>query len=326
MPLTRRSRFLLLLPAFYIFFSVVAGIFLGEATLHPARRELTPEAQSAMVNLSHQIDSDLHDVSLTTPDSVTLNAWTILPHHNNGDAVIFLHGLGDNRLGMAGYAQILLAHGFMVLLPDARAHGSSGGQLATYGLLERGDIHQWVGFLSAQNHPHCIYALGESMGAAELLQSLSTEPRFCAIVAESSFANFREIAFDRMGQPFHLGTWFGRTLLRPIVESAFIYVRFKYGLNMQQVSPADAVAKTVVPVLLIHGSIDTNIPFRHALLIHDRNPAVVLWEVPNADHCGAFNADPREFDRRLIAWFANHPKANDERLSTNDERLRNPKP
>ena len=38
---------------------------------------------------------------------------------------------------MVGYAELLLAHGFTVLLPDARAHGASGGSLATYGLLER---------------------------------------------------------------------------------------------------------------------------------------------------------------------------------------------
>jgi predicted alpha/beta-fold hydrolase len=71
-------------------------------------------------------------------------------------------------------------------------------------LLERNDIHEWFDFLNAQDHPRCIFALGESMGAAQLLQSLDTHPHVCAIVAESPFANFREIAYDRMGQPFHL--------------------------------------------------------------------------------------------------------------------------
>lgn len=43
-----------------------------------------------------------------------------------------LHGLADNRIGMAGYAQLLLAHGYTVL-PEATAHGVSGGTLATSG-------------------------------------------------------------------------------------------------------------------------------------------------------------------------------------------------
>jgi pimeloyl-ACP methyl ester carboxylesterase len=309
MRLSRRSRRLLLFLALYLAFCLAAGIFVADGTLHPARRPLTPEEETTMREIANHLDSDLEEVSITTPDAITLRAWvihasTIHPHRNNGDAVILLHGLGDNRIGMTGYAQLLLTHGFTVLLPDARAHGQSGGQLATYGLLERNDIHQWFDFLLAQAHPHCIYGLGESMGAAELLESLEVEPRFCAVAAESSFSSFREIAYDRMGQPFHLGPWFGRTLLRPVVEFAFLYARWKYHLDLQQVSPENSVATTKVPVLLIHGQIDSNIPPSHAYQIQARNPKAILWEVPNADHCGAISTAPEEFDQRLQAWFS----------------------
>jgi pimeloyl-ACP methyl ester carboxylesterase len=206
--------------------------------------------------------------------------------------------------------QLLLAHGYSVLLPDARAHGASGGPLATYGLVERNDIRQWFDFLSAQDHPRCIFGLGESMGAAQLLQSLEAGTHFCAVVAESSFSNFHEIAYDRMGQPFHLGAsvgpWCGRTFLRPLVEAAFLRARWKFDLNLYRVSPEDAVAATQVPVLLIHGQIDSNIPVRHSRRIHVRNPRTVLWEVPNADHCGAISTAPQEFERRVLSWFGDH--------------------
>jgi pimeloyl-ACP methyl ester carboxylesterase len=301
---TKRSRQLLLLLILYLAFSAITAIFVANGTLHPSRRPLTSEDETTARDLAHQLDSDFEDVSITTPDAVTLRAWTIHPYHSNGDAVILLHGLGDNRVGVTGYAQLLLAHGFTVLLPDARAHGASGGPLATYGLLEHNDLHQWFNFLAARDHPHCIFGFAESMGAAELLQSLAVEPRFCAVAAESSFSSFREIAYDRMGQPFHLGPWFGRTLLRPVVEFAFLYVRWKYHLDMRQVSPEDSVAATKVPVFLIHGQIDSNIPLRHSRRIHARNPRAVLWEVPNADHCGAISAAPQEFDQRLLAWFS----------------------
>jgi pimeloyl-ACP methyl ester carboxylesterase len=260
-----------------------------------------------MREIAHHLDSDLDNVSIITPDSITLRAWTIRPHSSNGDVVILLHGVGDNRIGMTGYAQLLLAHGFSVLLPDARAHGTSGGQLATYGLLERNDIHQWFDFLVAQSHPRCIFGFAESMGAGELLQSLAVESHFCAVASESSFSSFREIAFDRMGQPFHLGPWLGRTLLRPVVEFAFLYVRSKYGLDMEQISPEDSVAATRVPILLIHGQIDRNVPVRHARRIQSRNRNAVLWEVPNADHCGAISTAPQEFERRLLVWFSGKP-------------------
>jgi uncharacterized protein len=300
---TRRSRYAFLALTLYLTFCTIAGIYLADATLHPPRRPLTQEEVSAV---RHSLAADLSDVSITTPDNVILRAWIIHPHHPNGNSVLLLHGLGDNRIGMTGYAQLLLAHGFTVLLPDARAHGESGGPLATYGLLERNDIHQWFDFLNAQNHPHCIFALGESMGAAQLLQSLDTRPSFCAVAAESSFANFREIAYDRMGQPFNLGPWFGRTLFRPLVEVAFLRARWKYHLNMQEISPENSAAATTVPVLLIHGQIDSNIPLRHSRRIHARAPHTQLWEVPGADHCGALTIAPQEFEQRLLALFAPH--------------------
>src|SRR5580700_5247762 len=252
---SRKSRLLLLLLTLYLAFSAIAGIFVADGTLHPARRPITAEEENTARTIAHQLNSDLADVSITTPDAITLRAWIIHPPSGNGDAVVLLHGLADNRVGMTGYAQLLLTRGFAVLLPDARAHGASGGQLATYGLLERSDIHQWFDFLVSRDQPRCIFGFGESMGAAELLQSLAVETPFCAVAAESSFSTFREIAYDRMGQPFHLGPWLGRIFLRPVVEFAFLYARWKYSLDMQQVSPEETVATTHVPVFLIHGAI-----------------------------------------------------------------------
>ncbi len=246
------------------------------------------------------------EVAITTDDGVVLRAWNIqlqTSKRSENDAVVLLHGVGDNRLGMAGYAQFLLELGYSVLMPDARAHGTSGGEFATYGLLESNDIRNWFEWLNANQHPHCIFGLGESMGAAQILESLKTEPNFCAVAAESPFSNLREIGFDRVGQAFHTGPWLGRTLLRPVIEVAFQYARWKYKLDLQQASPESIVAGTTVPVFLIHGKIDSNIPLRHSYRIRARNPSVNLWEVPSADHCGAITVARDELETSLTAWF-----------------------
>jgi len=257
----------------YVAFCTAGGIFLADSALRPARRSLSDDEISTV---QHSLSLRLEDASITASDGATLRAWSVQPAAANGDAVILLHGLADNRVGMTGYAQLFLRHGFTVLLPDARAHGDSGGALATYGLLERNDILDWANLLNTQFHAHCIFGFGESMGASQLLQSLDTRVHFCGVAAESPFANFREIAYDRMGQPFHLGPWVGRTLLRPLVEVAFLRARWKYGLDMSQVSPESAVASTSTPVLLIHGTIDSNIPVRHSRIIRSRNPKTQL--------------------------------------------------
>jgi len=176
-------------------------------------------------------------------------------------------------------------------------------------------------FCQWRHGPDALTGWASRWGAAELLQSLQEETRFCAVVAESPFSSFREIAYDRMGQPFHLGPWVGRVALRPMVEIAFLRVRWKYGLDMQRVSTEDAVARSHTPVLLIHGQIDGNIPVRHSRTIHERAPRTVLWEVPGADHCGALAASPQEFERRVMGWFESAVAATVNASSTKDTKF-----
>jgi len=298
-----RRRWAVFALILYVALCSTGGIYLADGTLHPARRPFSDRESLPVRQALHAQGAVIEDVALAADDNVALRGWLIRSSHSNGNAAILLHGLGDNRLGMVGYAELLLAHGFTVLLPDARAHGASGGSLATYGLLERNDIREWVDFLSERNGTGCIYGMGESMGAAQLLQSLQAGSKFCAVIAESPFASFREIAYDRMGQPFHAGPWVGRTLLRPLVEIAFLRARWKYKLHMQQVSPEDAIASSRVRILLVHGQIDSNISVRHSRLLRTMNAQAVLWEVRDADHCGAISSAPQEFEQRVLDWF-----------------------
>jgi len=296
---------LILLP--YAVLCIIVGILVADGALHPARRPLDANEQADAVEAAKLAGSNLQDVSLTTPDGANLKAWLIQPAKDSGNAVILLHGLGDNRGGLIGYAQLLLAAGYSVLMPDARAHGESGGHLATYGLLEGEDIHQWISWLQGRTRPQCVFGFGESMGAAQLLESLAVEGRFCAVVAESPFSDFREIGYDRIGQTFGVGPWLGETLLRPVVEVAFLRARQKYGLHMQQVSPEQTLAESQIPLLLIHGADDHNIPPRHSERILQARPNhTEIWRVAEADHCGAISAAPEEFAQRLLSFYAKH--------------------
>jgi dipeptidyl aminopeptidase/acylaminoacyl peptidase len=208
---------------------------------------------------------------------------------------------------MMGFAELFLTHGFAVLVPDSRAQGDSGGEFPTYGVRESDDVHGWFDWLVMQQHPKCIFGMGESMGAAVLLQSVEKENRFCAVVAESAFASFRQIAYVRVGQFFRTGTWLGRIALRPAVEMAFLYGRLTRGVNLADASPERSVVGSHVPILLIHGLADDNIPPQQSERIRARNPAeIVLWEVPGAGHCGAVNRAGREFDTRVLGWFNSH--------------------
>lgn len=303
----------MVLVAIWLLLSMIVGFFAAEAALHPGRRSLSMQDEASAQSIAERNETKLLEVAVKASDGATLRGWYFRPFRGNGDAVILLHGQADNRAGMLGDAEMFLRHGYALLLPDARAHGASGGDLATYGVKEAGDIRRWFDWLQRTESPRCIDGLGESMGAAQLLQSLRTTPGFCAVVAESSFADFREVSFDRLGEKIHLGARAGRILLRPAVEAGFLYARWKYKIDLEDASPENAVAASKVPVLLIHGQKDTNIPAHNSEMIlaqsASRLPAVVLWEPAEAGHCGAAGAEPAEFERRVIGWFESHGAA-----------------
>jgi len=113
----------------------------------------------------------------------------------------------------------------------------------------------------------------------------------------------------RVGQVFHSGSWLGRIVFRPSVELAFLYGRLTRGVNLAKASPEQSVINTEVPILLIHGLADDNIPPHQSEIVYNRNPgSITLWEVPGAGHCGAVNAAYDEFHSRVLNWFGSHDR------------------
>ncbi|HVM93752.1 MAG TPA: alpha/beta fold hydrolase [Terriglobales bacterium] len=318
-------RILYFLVAFYISASIFGGISLGWIALHPNSPPIRDyeEHNARAYAAAHSIE--FQDVALTAPDGAVLKAWYERPPNANGDTVLLLHGVVDNRLGVYPFSKWLVERGYTVLMPDARHHGASGG-LTTYGIREVGDIRRWIDWMEKdgleneqlakeqltkdgtdRNPLRCVYGLGESMGGMELLESLPTEPRFCAIIAESPSASFREEAYARFGRSLHIGPWLGRTFFRPTLDAGILFVRLRYGVNFDNVKPAEAVVGSKVPILLIHGEADRNVLPYHSDIIHAMNPlSIEVWKVPAAAHCGASKVAPEEFKEKVLQWFADH--------------------
>lgn len=300
----------------YLLLAFAAGVIVGEASVHLYRRPLRHRAEAAEI-VRQKYGAELQDIAIAAADGAVLKAWYIHPLSFNGSAVILLHGITDNREGVAGYGKLFLDHGYAVLMPDARRHGESGGDVATYGIKESDDIHRWVDWLYAHDLSagQCVYGLGESYGAALILQALPVENRFCAVVAESPFSTAREMSFERVSGPLHLGPWFGRTIGWPVIATAASYARWRYGVDLLRPSPLCAIEHSSVPVLLIHGLRDRNISPRHSLILAKAAPDhVQLWLVPNAGHTMAWAAAHQEFASRVLSWFAHHPRSSGAKL------------
>jgi uncharacterized protein len=284
---------------------VLAGNGAGSGILHPPRRALTPELVSQADAAFARVHSTREDFEAVASDGVRLRGWKVRATTPmvTGDWVLLYHGQADNRVGMLGQAEMLLRNGDSVVMMDARGHGTSEGAMVTYGWNERNDSHAIVDALLAAEHPHCLFASGESMGAAVALQSAGVEPRIEAVAAESAFRDLREVSYDFAG--FYTSALLGKTLFRPIAYLAVRGGEREGGFRAEDVSPEKAVAARPFPVLLICGLEDRNIPPRHTQAINAAaSGRKEMWLVPGAGHTQAQGRAPEEFERRVTQFFA----------------------
>jgi pimeloyl-ACP methyl ester carboxylesterase len=188
----RPIRIALKAVAIYAAVSLTVAIVMAEMTLHPWRRPLPDQNKERIARIYAQYSAKLQPLTIKATDGVELHAWYSVPAHDNGNAVILLHGIGDNRLGVAGYGHMFLQQGYRVLLPDSRAHGESGGQIATYGLRESDDVHRWVSWLYERGAT-CVDGFGESMGHLVTIPAFTPSP-FVDILARVRKNKTRAVA------------------------------------------------------------------------------------------------------------------------------------
>ena len=280
------------------------GNAIGPGVLHPAN--LNPERLPEAEQTFERTSAVKTDFIVHANDGVELRGWKVVPPAANGDWVLLFHGVSDNRTGDLGHADFLLRHGYSVVMMDSRAHGKSGGDMATYGWKERYDAVAITAALYATEKVRHLYAHGVSMGAAIALQSAAVEPRIAAVSAEDPFANLREVTYDYAG--LNVSPLLGETLFRPASIFAVRAVARAGGFNPDEVSPEKSVVQRPFPVLLICGTNDHRIPCRHAQAIYGAaiGPKE-LWVVLGAGHASALGQAPAEYENRVISFFQKYP-------------------
>ena len=91
-----------------------------------------------------------------------------------------------------------------------------------------------------------------------------------------------------------------------------------YGIDIADVSPARAIARSDTPVLVIHGEEDGVIPVEHARLLgraigasfdEIESGEETVWTVPGAGHTGAFRTQPEIYIDKVATFFERHLSA-----------------
>ncbi len=197
-----------------------------------------------------QLGVNATDVALMAADGTRLFAWHLTAEAPRG-VVCYFHGNGENISTHIVNVAWLPSAGFEVLLLDYRGYGASAGRADFPAVLL--DVRAGLDWCVARGKQSGlpVHALGQSLGAALLLDVVAGSDyrnTLTAVVADSSFSSYRRIARDALSQ-------------------SWLFVPLKYPLSRlvtAQHNPEDAVRKlSPLPLFVLHSPDDVLVPYTH---------------------------------------------------------------
>ena len=156
------------------------------------------------------------------------------------------------------------------VIVEQRSHGESEGSVITFGIKERLDCIAWCNYVIERFGKDVkIVLTGVSMGAATVMMAAGEDlpPNVVSVLADCGYSSPKEIivkVIDEMKLP--------SAILYPFVR---LGARIFGGFNLEETSPEEAMKKTKLPVIFIHGDTDAFVP--HYM-------SARLYEVCSAEH------------------------------------------
>jgi len=237
-------------------------------------------------------------VRIRSPFGYDLQAY-YLPNGSEQKTVIISHGITQNSVNSAKYAQVFLDLGFNALVYDHRNHGKSGGKGTTFGYYEADDLRTVIDWLQ-KNKPgtELIGIHGESMGAAIGLLAAARDDRVAFMVADCGYASLFDQVSDRARDHYRLPSF-------PLVPLVSLCARLLNGMRVNQIAPEQAITKIKAPVLIIHGEKDTFINPSHAYRLANADPAHPrpLWMAPDAGHGEALVKNKADYQAEVARFL-----------------------
>jgi pimeloyl-ACP methyl ester carboxylesterase len=253
--------------------------------LHPARMPVDPAAARRL---------GLAPIDFHAEDGVALSGWYRAPAQPA--AVLLVHGHGANRMQMLDEAELLAGEGYGVLLFDLRAHGESGGQVATSGAHEQLDVRAALAALRRQPGMAGarIGAIGFSVGGIALAGAAARDQAVAALVLQAAAPTLAEnfdadYPKDRPGE---------RWTSRAVHEQTGKF-------RIADVRPIDHVPRLAKrPLLLVYGERDPM--FSQATrerMLQAAGDGASLWVVQGAGHGHYLEADRAGYVARVLPFL-----------------------
>lgn len=232
-------------------------------------------------------------------DTLLVGHW--IPCDNPKRILIAMHGWRSTWYRDFGIiADFWRNNGCSVLYAEQRGQGASGGDYMGFGLTERFDCLDWIHWVNDRFGTKLpIYLCGVSMGATTVLMAagLDLPENVHGIGADCGFTSpdaiWRHVSSDNLHIPF--GVY--RRLANEICQQ-------KIHFTSSDCSTVEALKKTKVPVLFIHGTDDTFVPVE---MTYENYKACAgpkkLLVVPGADHGMSYYVERANYEATMLDFW-----------------------
>ena len=224
---------------------------------------------------------------------------------DNAPLMILFHGYRSVALRdcVGGFA--LGKHlGWNILAVDQRAHGCSGGETISFGILERFDCLSWCEYAVRNlslSSPIVLYGL--SMGASTILMAtnLNLPKEVSCAVADCPYSTPSDIIKKVCSE-----RGFSPKITYPLIKlGARIYGKF----DLNETSATDSVRSAKIPILLIHGDDDRFVPWEMSRQIYESCVSNCQLKVfPGAGHGLCCMVDPDRYADEVLGFFDSLPE------------------
>lgn len=242
--------------------------------------------------------SPSEEVFIKSHDGLRLHGLLISADNAKATVILF-HGFRSfAEFEFSSIAEKYHKRGYNLLLVTQRAHGKSEGKYITFGLEERYDCVSWADYIAGRFPSLPIVIEGVSMGATTVLMASDLEMKNVrCVIADCGFTSPEEIFRHVAKNMYHLPS----ALVVPTFSWLF---RLKTGHKTDEFSTVDALKKTSLPVLFIHGEADNFVPCEMSRKGAEAcRSEHVLITVPGASHGKSYFVDRERCDRALDEFW-----------------------
>ena len=224
-----------------------------------------------------------------------------LYRQNSNTVVIMFHGYrGTPCRDFSGGAYDMIQRGYNVILVSERGHYGSEGHSITFGVREQKDVKSWIDYALREFGEHIrIVLVGISMGGATVLMGSNQLREGDLVIADCPYSTPKEVISSTLKVFLKLNP----KIFYPVANLALLVFGHT---NLNNCDANINVANSKAKFLIIHGEIDTLVPYQFSKRVAESNPEKVQYELfPNAEHGISYMIDKKRYQKLVTDFLEN---------------------